>query len=153
MKPLNTGNHRESQATYGATKSKMPTLVVVDDEPALRLLLNEFFQKRFKVVTLEGGTECISYLQRSEPEVLILDLNMPGLSGLEVIRKIRKEANLQRVAIIILSSAESSVDRINCLEAGADDFVLKPFNPRELDARINAILRRINYHRNDVVVA
>ncbi|MBS1509002.1 MAG: response regulator transcription factor [Bacteroidetes bacterium] len=126
------------------SKNKMPILLIVDDEPALRLLLNQFFQKNFTIVTLEGGFACLKYLEeKDEPQVLIIDLNMPDMSGVEVIKKIRSNSKWDKLAILVLSSAESSKDRINCLNSGADDFVIKPFNPEELNARINAILRRI----------
>lgn len=125
--------------------SKLPTLIVADDEPALRILLTQFFQNSFIVETVDGGQVCLDYLENDEAAVVILDLNMPDMSGLEVIKKVRQNPKLDRVAIIMLSSAESSNDRIQCLNAGADDFVVKPFNPRELEARINAILRRINH--------
>lgn len=121
---------------------KNPTLLVVDDEPALRLLLNEFFKDKFKVQTLNDGQSCLNFLERDRPEALVLDLNMPDMSGLDVIKKIRSNPDFFDLAIIVLSGAESSVDRINCLEAGADDFMIKPFNPRELSARIKAIFRR-----------
>lgn len=126
------------------SKNKMPILLIVDDEPALRLLLNQFFQKNFNIVTLDGGFACLKYLEeKDEPQVLIIDLNMPDMSGVDVIKKIRSNPNWDKLAILVLSSAESSKDRINCLNSGADDFVIKPFNPEELNARINAILRRI----------
>lgn len=125
------------------SKSKLPILLIVDDEPALRLLLNEFFKKQFTIIALEGGKACLQYLEdREEPQVLIIDLNMPDLSGIEVIKRLRSNPKWDRLAVIVLSSAESSKDRITCLRAGADDFVIKPFNPAELDARVHAILRR-----------
>lgn len=134
---------RRLNGTTGSTK-KNPTLLVVDDEPALRLLLNEFFKDKFKVQTMNDGQSCLGYLERETPEALILDLNMPDMSGLDVIKKIRSNPEFFDLAIIVLSGAESSIDRINCLEAGADDFVVKPFNPRELSARIKAISRRMH---------
>lgn len=125
------------------SKTKLPTLLIVDDEPAIRLLLNEFLQKKFNITTLNDGSSCLKYLAGSEPNVLIIDLNMPDISGLQVIKEIRANPNWNRLAIIVLSGEESSKDRINCLRAGADDYVVKPFNPQELDARVDAILRRI----------
>jgi len=128
------------------SRTELSRLVIVDDEPAIRLLLNEFLQKKFKITTLNGGVSAIQHFEKNvEPDVLIIDLNMPDMSGLEVIQKIRKNPDWKRVAIIVLSGEESSKDRINCLRAGADDYVVKPFNPQELDARIDAILRRIDH--------
>lgn len=130
---------------HHGTRLMEHTLLIVDDEPALRLLLNEFLKKEFNIITLNDGASCLQFVERSIPEVIILDLNMPDMNGLEVIKKLRSDRLFDRIALIVLSGAENSVDRINCLEAGADDFVIKPFNPRELSARINAILRRINH--------
>lgn len=121
-----------------------PTLLIVDDEPALRLLMNEFFKERFHTITLKDGLECISYIENNQlPIAAVIDLEMPGMSGLEVIKKVRSKKDWDKLAIIVLSSKESSKDRIACLRAGADDYVVKPFNPEELDARIAAILRRM----------
>jgi DNA-binding response OmpR family regulator len=125
----------------------LPTLLIVDDEPALRLLLNEFFKKTFQIVTLKDGLECMSYLQsHSMPLVAIVDLEMPGMGGLEVIKNVRANPQWNALIIIILSSRESSKDRIACLRGGADDYLVKPFNPDELDARIQAIFRRVKLH-------
>jgi len=126
------------------SKNKLPSLVIVDDEPVIRLLLNEFLQKKFKIHTLNGGLECLHYLEENDlTKILIIDLNMPDISGLEVITILRSNKKWAKLAIIVLSAEESSKDRIRCLNAGADDYMLKPFNPQELDARIYSILRRI----------
>ena len=119
-------------------------LLVVDDEPAIRLLLQQFFKNRFDVVPLDGGTQAVAWLEaHTTPPSIILDLSMPDMSGMEVIKIVRASAVHKGAPIIVLSSKESSADRIACLRAGADDYVVKPFNPEELDARIHAILRRI----------
>ena len=120
------------------------TLLIVDDEPAIRLLLKQFFGNKFDVVTLEGGAQATTWLlAHSSMPCIILDLNMPGMDGMEVIRAVRSSAMHKDAPIIVLSSKESSADRIACLRMGADDYMVKPFNPDELDARIDAILRRI----------
>jgi len=125
-------------------KNKLPILLIVDDEPALRLLLTQFFQNQFRIITLDGGHACLKYLEeKDEPDVMITDLNMPDMAGIDLIKKIRTTTKWDYLAIVVLSSAESSKDRIECLRAGADDFVVKPFNPNELDARIGAIMRRL----------
>lgn len=137
-------NLKNGRRNYSSVPAKKATIAIADDEPALRLLLNEVFQKNYQVVTLAGGKDCLEYVNRCEPEVLITDLNMPDISGLETIKEIRKNPNFDRMAIIVLSGAESSLERIKCLDAGADDFMVKPFNPRELEARVKAIRRRID---------
>jgi DNA-binding response OmpR family regulator len=125
--------------------NQLPQLLIVDDEKALRLLLKEIFKKKFEVISLEGGKACLTFLKVNPlPKVVVLDLMMPDLSGMEVIKEIRANANWEDLAIIILSAKESSIDRIAALKAGADDFLVKPFNPEELTVRIETILRRIN---------
>jgi DNA-binding response OmpR family regulator len=122
----------------------LPTLLIADDEPAIRLLLREFFKEQFNCVVARDGREAIEYLRENDlPWILVLDLEMPEMSGLQVIREIRKDECYDSIIILVLSSKESSKDRVECLKAGADDYLLKPFNPQELEARIQAILRRI----------
>lgn len=122
----------------------MKKLLIVDDEPAIRMLLEQYFKKKYDVVLLDGGKQAVQWLDsNTDSPVIILDLNMPEVSGSDVIKKVRASAQHQKAPIIVLSAQESSADRIKCLRAGADDYVVKPFNPEELDARIDAILRRV----------
>lgn len=126
--------------------STTPEILVVDDEPALRLLLQEFFKRDFRVVPLKDGTETLQWLIKNElPTLAIIDLMMPGLSGLELIKTIRAKREWDELSIVVLSAKESSIDRVNALNAGADDFVVNPFNPEELRARINSVLRRARH--------
>jgi len=121
------------------------TLVIVDDEPALRLLLKEFFKKTFNTIVLDDGSTCLEWLAHHPlPDAIILDLDMPHTTGHEVISQVRSDDRYADVPILVLSGKESSRDRVVCLRAGADDFVVKPFNPEELEARIYSILRRVN---------
>lgn len=122
----------------------MKTLLIIDDEPAIRLLLKQFFQKKYDVVLLDDGIQAMEWLgSNTETPVMILDLNMPAMNGAEVIKKVRVSDRHRNAPIIVLSAKESSADRISCLRNGADDYVVKPFNPEEVDARIDAILRRM----------
>lgn len=122
----------------------MKTLVIVDDEPAIRMLLKQYFTGQYDIVTLDNGAQAVQWLSTAtESPVIVLDLNMPELSGMEVIARVRASAVHAKAPVIVLSSKESSADRIACLKAGADDYVVKPFNPEELDVRIAAILRRM----------
>ena len=124
-------------------KTKQP-LLIVDDEKALRLLLGEFLKKQYDVVPLENGTACLAWLNNStQPAAIVLDLMMPDIGGMEVIKTIRQNAAWNNIAIIVLSSKESSTDRIAALKAGADDFLVKPFNPEELMVRIQLRISRI----------
>jgi DNA-binding response OmpR family regulator len=120
------------------------SLLIADDEPALILLLKEFFKKDFETASVSNGEECLKRLENSPaPEVIVMDLNMPGLDGLQTVKRIRQNPLWNKIAIIMLSGAENSATRIECLKAGADDFVVKPFNPEEIRVRIHAILRRV----------
>jgi len=120
------------------------TILVVDDEKALRLLLGEFFKKQYEVVPLENGNACLAWLANSDtPAAIILDLMMPDINGMDVIKWIRQNPECNNIAIIVLSSKESSTDRIAALKAGADDFLVKPFNPEELLVRIQLRIKRI----------
>lgn len=115
-------------------------LLVVDDDPGLRDLLQEYLSTQgFEVDTVADGVAMEKYLQQHTADLVILDLMLPGEDGLALARKLRARGNLP---IIMLSARGEDVDRIIGLEVGADDYLAKPFNPRELLARIRAVLRR-----------
>ena len=119
-----------------------PNLVLlVDDEPQIREILRLYFEKEgFRTAEATDGAEALLMQQKLEPALIILDLMLPVLDGLEVCRQIRKTAS---VPIIMLTAREEDDDRILGLETGADDYVTKPFNPREVLARAKAVLRRV----------
>lgn len=115
-------------------------ILVVDDDPGLRELLQEYLTTQgFEVETVADGVAMEQYLQQHGVRLVILDLMLPGEDGLALARKLRARGNLP---IIMLSARGEDVDRIIGLEVGADDYLAKPFNPRELLARIRAVLRR-----------
>ena len=115
-------------------------ILVVDDDPGLRELLQEYLTTQgFAVEAVGDGIAMEQYLQQNMVNLVILDLMMPGEDGLSLARKLRARGNLP---IIMLSARGEDVDRIIGLEVGADDYLAKPFNPRELLARIRAVLRR-----------
>ncbi len=117
-------------------------LLVVDDEPELRRLLKSYLSKEgFTVEAVEDGTAMDRYLSGHEVDLVILDLMLPGEDGLSIGRRLRQQKNMP---IIILSARGEELDRIVGLEMGADDYLTKPFNPRELLARIRSVLRRCN---------
>ncbi|MES4791860.1 MAG: DNA-binding response regulator [Chloroflexota bacterium] len=117
-----------------------PLLLVVDDEPAvLRLIQLELGARGFRVVTASNGEEALRLAEEQRPDAVVLDLMMPGLSGLEVMRRLRERSN---VPIVLVTAKDRASDKIRGLESGADDYVVKPFNPDELGARIRAVLRR-----------
>jgi two-component system, OmpR family, phosphate regulon response regulator OmpR len=118
-----------------------PRILVVDDDVRLRDLLSRYLTEQgFHVATLPDARELDRKLQRDPPHLVVLDLMLPGEDGLAVCRRLRGSG--EAVPIIMLTAKGSDVDRIVGLEMGADDYLPKPFNPRELVARIHAVLRR-----------
>ncbi|HEY5496562.1 MAG TPA: response regulator transcription factor [Candidatus Limnocylindrales bacterium] len=116
------------------------TILVVDDEPILRETLAEALEADgFRVVTAADGREALSRFREHQPDLVVLDLMLPELSGIEVCRIIRAESG---VPIVMLTAKSSELDKVVGLELGADDYVTKPFSLRELSARIRALLRR-----------
>ncbi len=115
-------------------------LLVVDDDAALRVLLQDYLTREgFEVHGVEDGVGMDAALAEEEPDLVILDLMLPGEDGLTLARRLRRRT---QVPIIMLSARGDEIDRIVGLEVGADDYMPKPFNPRELLARIRAVLRR-----------
>jgi DNA-binding response OmpR family regulator len=115
-------------------------ILVVDDEHNIRDLATLYLEKEgFTVESAASGTEALSKFQSVQPAMVILDVMMPGLDGFEVCREIRREHD---VPILMLTARSDDVDKIVGLEIGADDYMTKPFNPREMVARVKAILRR-----------
>ncbi len=115
-------------------------VLIIDDDEKLRKLLKEYLEGNgFKVVTLADGSDVKKTLRKASPEMVILDIMLPGKDGLEVLKEIRTD---NTVPVIMLTAKGDQTDRIVGLELGADDYLPKPFNPRELLARMKAVLRR-----------
>lgn len=116
------------------------TVLVADDEANIRDLVRLYLEKEgYRVVTVANGAQALEHARREPPDLLILDLMMPELDGWEVCRRVRAEGDLP---ILMLTARDEDIDKIVGLEMGADDYLTKPFNPRELVARVRAILRR-----------
>jgi len=116
---------------------------VIDDEPdLLELVRVNLDQAGFQVDTAKSGREALAAARRSPPDLIVLDWMLPDLKGTEVCRRIRSDPALAHLPIIMLTAKAAEVDRIVGFEVGADDYVTKPFSPRELTLRISAILRR-----------
>lgn len=140
--------HAEIAASAGGGRrdaGEAPRVVVVDDEPELRRVLAEYLAKHgFRVRAAAGGAELDALLGEGPADLLILDVNMPGENGISVARRIRAGRG---TPILMLTAADEVVDRVVGLEIGADDYVTKPFDLRELLARIRAVLRRTERER------
>ncbi len=118
----------------------MKTILVVDDERNIVELVKLYLEKDgFAVVAARDGREALSLAERHDPDLVVLDLMLPELDGWEVTRELRRRGD---TPIIMLTARGDDVDRIVGLELGADDYLVKPFNPRELVARVRAVLRR-----------
>ena len=116
------------------------TILIADDEANIRELAGLYLKKDgFDVITVTNGMEALAQIKADMPSLLVLDLMMPDMDGWEVCRRVRAEGNLP---IIMLTARDDDIDKIVGLEMGADDYLTKPFNPRELVARVRAILRR-----------
>lgn len=115
-------------------------VLIVEDEPSISGFISAYLEREgYGTLQVRSGEQALTEISRSPFQMVVLDINLPGIDGFEVCRQLRTRTS---VPILILSAREDEVDRVAGLEAGADDYVTKPFSPRELVARIKAILRR-----------
>lgn len=116
------------------------TVLVVDDEPMVREVVSRYVGREgFLVVEADDGPSALEAIAKHHPDLVLLDVMLPGLSGLEVLRTVRSSS---AVPIILLTALGDETDRVLGLELGADDYVVKPFSPREVTARVRSVLRR-----------
>jgi two-component system phosphate regulon response regulator PhoB len=119
-------------------------ILVVDDEPDITALVAYHLAKSgYRVSTAANGSEALRAAADQRPDVVVLDLMLPGLSGLDVLHALRKQEETRDVGVILLTARREEIDRIKGLSAGADDYLTKPFSPQELTLRVGAILRRL----------
>ncbi|KAA3655435.1 MAG: DNA-binding response regulator [Chloroflexi bacterium] len=117
-------------------------ILVVDDEPKIVKLARDYLERSgYRVVTAVNGQTALTIARQEKPGMVVLDLNLPGMDGLDVCRTLRRESD---VPIIMLTARVEETDRLIGLELGADDYITKPFSPRELVARVRAVLRRVS---------
>jgi len=123
--------------------SKQPNVLVVDDEEAIRDMIRFALEKAGMGVQLAASAqEALLRINEARPDIILLDWMMPGVSGLELTRRLRRETYTEDIPIIMLTARVTEDDKVAGLEAGTDDYVIKPFSPRELLARIRAVTRR-----------
>jgi len=138
----------ESFQVYLALDIYTEKILVVDDELSIRQILETRLSIRgYNVILASNGEEALYLFRKESPNIVILDLMLPKIDGYEVCVKIRKES---QVPIIMLTALGDISDRVMGLELGADDYVMKPFSPKELEARIRAVLRRTNLKQSDL---
>jgi len=118
-------------------------ILVVEDEPDIRKLVQyHLAQERYKVLEAEDGENALKLIQREKPNLVVLDLMLPGLSGQELCKILRNHPDTATLPILMLTAKAGEADKVLGLETGADDYLTKPFSPREMVARVKAILRR-----------
>ena len=126
--------------TFGMMPAMSRSILIVDDDPHIRELLDFALTKAgYATRQAEDGVAALAAVEEQAPDLVVLDINMPRLDGLEVCRRLRAQG---QTPILFLSSRDDEIDRVLGIELGADDYVVKPFSPREVTARISAILRR-----------
>src|SRR4029079_13208720 len=131
----------------------MKQILVVDDEPRIAEICRDYLERAgFKVLTAGNGADALTVARTKQPDLVVLDLGLPKMDGLDVTRALRKYSN---VPIIMLTARVEESDKLIGLELGADDYLTKPFSPRELVARVRAVFRRIDAgpERGDVLRA
>jgi len=139
---------------------RKPRILVADDEPAIRKFVRANLEARdYEILLASDGSEAINEIEKELPDLIILDLMMPKMDGFEVCRQVR---DWSQIPIIILSARDGEMDKVKCLEMGADDYITKPFGVDELLARVKAVIRRMQsskassclpaYYYNDLTV-
>jgi phosphate regulon transcriptional regulator PhoB len=119
-------------------------VLVVEDEPDIRaLIVHHLAREGFRCRVAGSGADALARVKATPPDLVVLDLMLPGMDGLEVCRRLRADPSTAGVPIIMLTAKADEVDRVVGLEMGADDYVVKPFSPKELVARVRAVLRRV----------
>ena len=128
-------------------RNTIPRILVVDDEQAvLNLLAYNLSKAHYQVITALNGRQALEIARQAEPDLILLDLMLPEIDGLDVCRELRRTS---KVPIIMITARGEEIDRVVGLELGADDYVCKPFSVRELMARVKAVLRRAQSEEND----
>jgi len=126
-----------------STEQNLPLIMLVEDDLFMQQVINQYLKGKFTITTFDNGMDAWLYLQQgATPAIIIADLNIPQITGLELLKQIKASIFFNTIPVLILSGEESSDVKIDCLEAGADDYMIKPFNPRELEVRIRKVIGR-----------
>jgi phosphate regulon transcriptional regulator PhoB len=128
-------------------------ILIIDDEIDLIELVEYNLKKEgFNVLSAQNGVEALKFIQKEIPSLIILDLMLPGIQGFEICKRLKNNPATSKTPIIMLTARAEEVDKVLGLELGADDYITKPFSPRELLARVKAVLRRMESAASDVAV-
>ena len=118
-----------------------PSILVVDDDPNISRLEQLYLEKEnFEVRVADRGDTALEQFRQNPPDLILLDVMLPGMDGYQVLKAVRKSGN---IPVIMVTARDETFDKVLCLELGADDYIVKPFSPREVVARVKAILRRV----------
>ena len=123
-------------------------ILVVDDEQSIRILLENFLSLQYEVISRSNGLEALEWLEGNLPALIICDIQMPETDGFAFVEKVRQRGFTRHTPIVMLSGMESSKDRIRCYRLGAQDYLVKPFNPEELNELIKKNLNPLHYAIN-----
>jgi two-component system phosphate regulon response regulator PhoB len=129
-------------STNSARTAPARILVVEDERDIAALVAYHLTKEGYRVSTTEGGEEALEAVSAEKPDLIVLDLMLPGFSGYEVLQELRRRPEMADVPVVVLTARRDEADRVKGLELGADDYVTKPFSPRELVLRVAAVLRR-----------
>lgn len=117
-------------------------ILIIDDEAIMRKLLEQILKEKYEVIAMENGKEALEWMYSGNiPDLVVADLNMPEINGFEYITRVRESGFFNDLPLIVLSGEESSAERIKSLKMGANDYLVKPFNPEELSLRIDNLIR------------
>lgn len=123
-------------------------VLLIDDQPVMGILLKSKLENDFTVDIKHNGKEALAWIMEGNiPDAVVLDLNMPEMNGIEFIKEVRKFNYFDKVPLIVLSGEEAVNSRIEAFQVGADDFLIKPFNPTELTIRVNRFFDRYNFDK------
>ncbi len=118
-------------------------ILIIDDELSIRMLLENFLKRKYSIVTKNDGMEGLTWLEEGNiPDLIVADIQMPNLDGYDFIKNLRASGYFKQIPLIMLSGIESTSEKIKCLKLGADDYIVKPFNPEELSIRIELLISR-----------
>lgn len=123
---------------------KNQQLLVVEDDQSIRFLLKHIFEDSYQVTSCGNGKEALTMMQQGFiPDIIISDLSMPEMSGTNFISTVKESTFFRKIPLVVLSASDTSNEKVACLKKGADDYVVKPFNPEELEIRVKNLLKRI----------
>jgi two-component system phosphate regulon response regulator PhoB len=148
-----TSRESERQIVVSKAAGKSPLVFVLEDDPdILRLIQHQLKLANFETVGFTSASGMLEQAARSRPSLFLLDIMLPGESGLDVCRRIRESQKLEMTPVMFLTAKGEEADRVTGLELGADDYIVKPFSPRELVARIRAVMRRTQRPEKPMII-